>query len=525
MKLWWTSLALTVVLIPRCVFGHAAPASPAKIEGLGEVSFVISCSGAVRSEFNHGIALLHSFQYTMAASSFTQLVLREPSCAMGYWGEAMSLFQPLFELPNDETLRKGKQLITQAVKAGAKTDRERDYIRAAMVLYQQSPNLDQGARLRAFSSAMAEVYQRYPEDDDAAAFYALSLLPWYRDDQPQARTKALEILKVLFAKEPKHPGAAHYLIHAADTPELAHEALEAAHRYAQIAPSSAHALHMPSHIFSRLGLWEDSVDSNLASAAAAAEATRKGDNESEYQLHAMHYLLYAYLQMGKDTDARHLVDGVRDVPGIDDVDAASDGSVMKATFIMETQRWKEAEQLAPPIHADLFSKLRIHWVRAIAECRLGEADEAHKDVANLLEDFSRFRKQHPLAAPDNAQVLEAQAWLAHAQGKNSAAINKMQAASRVDEFSVDDESLPAFEMLGDLLLELHRPNAALDAYEASLKEAPNRFNSLWGAGRAAELSDSHDKAISYYTSLARGSDRRNTRPAFLAVKAFLAKNK
>ena len=444
---------------------------------------------------------------------------------MAFWGQAMSLFQPLFELPTDETLRKGKQLITQALETGAKTDRESEYIRAAMVLYQHVPNLDQGARLRAFSSTMAEVYQRYPDDSEAAAFYALSLLPWYRDDQPEARTKALTILKVLFAKEPTHPGAAHYLIHAADTPERAHEALEAAHRYAQIAPSSAHALHMPSHIFSRLGLWQDSVDSNLASAAAAAKATRKGDNESEYQLHAMHYLLYAYLQMGRDTDARHLVDGVRDVPGIDDVDAASDGSLMKATFIMETQRWKEAEQLAPPVRADLFSKMRIYWVRAIAECRLGEADEARKDVANLLDDFSRFRKQHALVSPDNAQVLEAQAWLAHAQGKNSEAVNKMRAASRVDEFSVDDESVPAYEMLGDLLLKVHRPNAALDAYEASLKEAPNRFNSLWGAGRAAELSNRHDKATSYYTSLAKVSDRRNTRPAFLAAKAFLAKNK
>ena len=229
--------------------------------------------------------------------------------------------------------------------------------------------------------------------------------------------------------------------------------------------------------------------------------------------------------MGRDTDARHLVDGVRDVPGIDDVDAASDGSLMKATFIMETQRWKEAEQLAPPVRADLFSKMRIYWVRAIAECRLGEADEARKDVANLLDDFSRFRKQHALVSPDNAQVLEAQAWLAHAQGKNSEAVNKMRAASRVDEFSVDDESVPAYEMLGDLLLKVHRPNAALDAYEASLKEAPNRFNSLWGAGRAAELSNRHDKATSYYTSLAKVSDRRNTRPAFLAAKAFLAKNK
>jgi len=444
---------------------------------------------------------------------------------MAFWGQAMSLFQPLFELPNDDTLRKGKELVAQAVKAGAKTDRERDYIHATVVLYQDAPKLEQGARLKAFSSAMAEVYERYSQDGEAGAFYALSLLPWYRDDQPQARAEALTILKVLFAKEPRHPGVAHYLIHAADTPELAHEGLEAAQRYAEIAPSSAHALHMPSHIFSRLGLWKDSVDSNLASAAAAAQATRKGDNQSEYQLHAMHHLLYAYLQMGRDSDARRVVDEVRDVPGIDDVDTASDGSLMNSIFLMETHQWNEAVQVASPVHADLSSKMRIHWMRAIAACRLGETDEARKDVANLLDDFSSLRKQNPLASPDNALVLEAEAWLAHAQGKDDDAVSKMHAAIRVDEFSVDDESLPAYEMLGDLQLELHRPDAALDAYEASLKEAPNRFNSLWGAGRAAELSNHHDEAVSYYTNLAKVSDSRNTRPAFLAAKAFLAKNK
>ena len=273
------------ILLGCTVVAQISSTPPGDDERLGVVSFPVSCSAATQPRFDRAVALLHSFQYAAAESAFAEIAKQDPHCAMAFWGQAMSLFQPLFELPTDETLRKGKQLITQALETGAKTDRESEYIRAAMVLYQHVPNLDQGARLRAFSSTMAEVYQRYPDDSEAAAFYALSLLPWYRDDQPEARTKALTILKVLFAKEPTHPGAAHYLIHAADTPERAHEALEAAHRYAQIAPSSAHALHMPSHIFSRLGLWQDSVDSNLASAAAAAKATRKGDNESEYQPH------------------------------------------------------------------------------------------------------------------------------------------------------------------------------------------------------------------------------------------------
>jgi hypothetical protein len=511
--LCWTALA------------QVSNARPGKLEGLGLVSFPVSCSAATQPRFDRAVALLHSFQYATAQSAFAEIARNDPPCAMAFWGQAMSLFQPLFELPDDDVLSKGKELVAQAVKTGAKTDRERAYIQATVVLYQDAPKYEQSARLKAFSSAIAEVYQRYPQDGEAAAFYAFSLLPWYRDDQPQARAKALTILKVLFAKEPGHPGVVHYLIHAADTPELAHEALEAAHRYTEIAPSSAHALHMPSHIFSHLGLWKDSIDSNLASGTAAAEATRKGENQSEYQLHAMHYLLYAYLQIGRDSDAKRLVDGVRDVPGVDEVDTASDGSLMTSIFLMETHQWKEAAQVAPPVHADLFSKMRIHWMRAIAECRLGEADKARTDVANLLDEFSGLRKQNPLASPDNALVLEAEAWLAHAQGKDDEAVSKMRAASRVDEFSIDDESLPAYEMLGDLQLELHRLDAALDAYEASLKEAPNRFNSLWGAGRAAELSNHYDKAMSYYTNLAKVSDPQNTRPAFLAAKAFLAKNK
>ena len=445
---------------------------------------------------------------------------------MAYWGEAISLFHPLFDWPSNETLKKGHAYMEQAVKIGAKTDRERDYIRAAAAFYQDNAKLDRGARFSAYSLAMAEVYQQYPQDGEAAAFYALSLLPWYREDQPEARLKALAILKALFAKEPDNPGAVHYLIHATDSLELAPQGLKAARRYAEIAPSSAHALHMPAHIFSRLGLWQDSVDSNLASVAAAADATKsKGDNESEYQLHAMHYLLYAYLQMASDIYAKQVVEDVRNVPGIDDVDIASDGSLMKAIYIMETKRWEDAAHLTPPGDADPFSKMRMHWARAIAECHLEKSDDARKDVDELGEDFSALRKENPSALPNNALVLEGEAWLAHAEGKNDEAVDKMRAAIKADEFSVDDESLPAYELLGDLLLDLHQPSAALEAYEAALIEAPNRFNSLHGAGLAAELTGNQEKAMSYYADLVKIADPRTSRPEFLAAKAFLLKNK
>ena len=520
------------LLLPTVIFlcfsseRQIGNSSSAKLERLGTVSFRVSCSAAVQPEFDRAVALLHSFQYATAGSSFAEIAKKDQQCAMAYWGEAMSLFHPLFDWPDKETLKKGNAYVDRAAKMRVTTDRERAYIRAAAVFYRDDPKLDRVARLNAYSSAMADAYRRYPEDGDAASFYALSLLPWYRDDQPQARLKALSILKALFAREPNNPGAVHYLIHAADSPELAPQGLEAARRYAEIAPSSAHALHMPAHIFSRLGLWQDSIDSNLASAAAAAEATKSNlDNESEYQLHAMHYLLYAYLQRASDIDARHVVEDVRNVPGIYDVDIASDGNFMKAIYIMETKRWEDAAQLVPTGDADPFSRMRIHWARTIAECHLGKTDDARKDVEHLHEDFSTLRETNPSAFPNNALVLEGEAWLAHARGNNDEAVDKMRAAIKADVFSVDDESLPAYELLGDLLLELQQPAPALEAYEAALKEAPNRFNSLHGAGLAAELTGNQQKAMLYYANLVKIADPRTSRPEFLAAKVFLQNNK
>lgn len=423
--------------------GQLGRASSPMLERLGKVSFPVSCSAAVQAEFDRAIALLHSFQYATAESAFAEIAQEDPHCAMAYWGEAMSLYHPLFDWPNNETLRKGNEFIQEALKGQMKTDRERDYIRAAARFYQDDPKLNRSARLSAYSRVMDEVYRRYPQDGEAAAFYALSLLPDYRDDQPKARTTALKILKELFAEEPDNPGAAHYLIHATDLPDLAPQGLEAARRYAEIAPSSAHALHMPSHIFTQLGLWRESIDSNLASAAAAAKATQeRHDNESEYQLHAMHYLLYAYLQTARDIDAGRVVEDVKHVPGIDEVDVASDGSLMKAIYVMETRHWEDAMQLEPSANTDLFTEMRIYWARAIAASHRRNADEAGSDVERLREAFSRFRKRNPSTAANNALVLEGEAWLALVQGKDHKALRKIRAATKANQFSVDDESLP-----------------------------------------------------------------------------------
>jgi hypothetical protein len=293
------------------------------VEKLGTVSFPISCSSAVRPEFARGVALLHSFQYALAEASFEHVAAQDFQCAMAYWGQAMGLYHQLWNWPDEETLKKGQLLVQQAVKAEAKTttDREIGYIKAAEDFYQSNPKLERAARISAYSAKMADLYHRYPEDSEVVAFYALSRLAMDREGVDGARMEAVTLLTDLLAREPDHPGAAHYLIHATDTPELATRGLVAARRYAEIAPASAHALHMPSHIFTHLGLWHDSIDSNLASAEAAAKATKTGkDNESGYQLHAAKYLEYAYLQLGRDSDARTVVEGVKDIPGIARVD-------------------------------------------------------------------------------------------------------------------------------------------------------------------------------------------------------------
>jgi hypothetical protein len=417
-------------------------------------------------------------------------------------------------------MSKGREYIQQAKKIGAKTERERLYIHAADDFFNTKAS-DQSSRVSIYSNDMAKIYKAYPDDGDAAAFYALSLISWTPSaDEKVNREKAISILKDLFARQPGHPGAAHYLIHATDTPELAPQGLEAARRYSQIAPASAHALHMPAHIFSRLGLWQEMIDSNIASVNAASEATRsKVDDESSYQLHAMKYLQYAYEQTGRNAQARRTIDSIKDVPGIKPGDIANDGDLMQALYALETHQWNLADAIAPDKVTAPFARMRAYWARAIAASHLGNKKQAERD-ADALRDLIRARHHDPSQDP---QMLEAQAWVAFAKGKADKAIKKMQEAVKHDDFGVDSSSLPASELLGDLLTALHRPAEALQAYEASLKIAPNRFNSLYGAGQAAELTGQDDKARQYYAALIKLADPQSDRPELQQVKVYLAK--
>ncbi|HLJ85284.1 MAG TPA: tetratricopeptide repeat protein [Candidatus Angelobacter sp.] len=523
-KHWFVFVSVVAIF---CSFAGAQEPQATQTGRLGKVSFPTSCSTEAQPIFDQGIALLHSFQYALANASFTQVLDKDPHCAMGYWGQAMILYHQLWDWPQKDTLAEGLSLMQKAARANAKTDRERDYIRAATTFFEGGAEKSKSDRVKAYSAAMADIYKKYPQDNDAAAFYALSLLSTRRDDKQEAGPQALAILKSLFAKEPDHPGAAHYLIHAADTPVFAPEGLAAARRYAQIAPDSAHALHMPAHIFTRLGMWQDSINSNLASARSAFAATKsRRDNESGYQLHAMHYLSYAYLQRGRNEEALKMVDGISEIPGIEPRNVANDGTVARALYLLETHQWQGFSQFSADRATNSFSRLRAYWALTIAQSHLGNVEGARASAEKLHQALAALRKENPESSPNNIWALGGEAWLAFAQGKTDEALSKMRSAvtAEEDDFSQDDYSLPAQELMGDLLLELHRPEPALTAYEASLKEAPNRFNSLYGAARAAELAGQSAKARTYYSALIKNADPLATRQEIQLAKTFLAEN-
>ena len=319
----WIALALAITLtglpcLPQATNATRDSAPRAAGDGeqrLGKVNFPTSCSAAVQGALENGLALLHSFQYDEAEQSFANAARRDSQCAMAYWGEAMALYQQLWDFPNARTLAQGRGDIDQAQKVEAKDGREAEYIEAAAAFY-QSANLKPVARVQAYSSWMEKLYKENPRDNEAGELYALSLISLAEMGVQNlaSRRKAIAILNPIFARYPDNPGAAHYLIHAADVPELAAEGLTAARAYAKIAPDSAHALHMPSHIFRRLGLWQETIDSNLASAAAAAKATEQHRGDASYQFHAMDFLDYAYLQSGQEAKARELVTELKNVP-------------------------------------------------------------------------------------------------------------------------------------------------------------------------------------------------------------------
>jgi tetratricopeptide (TPR) repeat protein len=486
---------------------------------LGTVNFPSSCTPEAQKTVERGVALLHSFQYQQLEQAFGEAARQDSHCAIAYWGEAMGLYHQLWDFPTATTLRAGRQYAQEAVKAGAKTDRERAYIEAAAAFYQDNPKLSHVDRRRAYAQAMAHLHQKFANDDDGAAFYALSLVALAEDgDNEMAnRKQAVAILQPLFQKHPDNPGMAHYLIHATDTPQLASQGLEAARAYAKIAPASSHALHMPSHIFIRLGLWQDCINSNLAAAAAAARATRAHLADSGYQFHAMDFLDYAYLQSGQLAKARELVEELKDVPGASAEEIADEQAMFAARNALELHQWKAAAALAIP-HIKLRWQDDTYFARAIGAARSGDVAGARQDLDKLKEIIAAreaHSKQMGNAGYPGTAIdrLEVEAWLSFGEGKTDAALHEIEkAVKREEDEGVTYSRIPAREMQADMLLELKRPAEALASYKAALRDSPRRFNSLYGAARAAELTGNTAEAREYYATLVQSCDPAADRP-------------
>jgi hypothetical protein len=498
---------------------------------LGRVDFPTSCSSKVQPTIEKGVALLHSFQYQQAKQVFTEAAAQEPSCAMAGWGEAMSLYHQLWDFPDAETLAEGRRYIDQAQKSAELTPRERAYLGAAAAFYQDDSKLDHAKRWRAYLGATEKLHQDFPADAEAAEFYALSLIsnPADAGDDLANREKAIAILDPLFRAEPNNPGAAHYLIHATDTSDLAPKGLDAARAYAKIAPDSSHALHMPSHILVRLGLWQETIDSNIAASASAARATEMHLSDPHYQIHALDFLDYAYIQTGQETKARQLVEDLHSVPGMADMkNMADEMAYFAARNALELHHWKEAAALPIP-DVKLAWQDTTYRARAIGAARIGDVEGARKATAKLAEAVAARaeddkKKGYYVPEDENIGLSEAKGWLAYAEGKSDEAIQILRsAADRQKVRGLDSIAIPAREMLADLLLELKRPAEAVEEYKMALKNSPDRFDSLYGAARAAQLAGNARDAQGYYAKLVEISAPTADRQELQEARVFIAK--
>ena len=504
-------------------------------EKLGKVHFPVSCSAAAQDQFHRAVALLHSFSLDEAAKAFAAIAQADPGCAMAHWGTAMTLFGNPFTWPlSGKALPDGWAAVEKAQAAQAKTQRERDYIGAVAAFYKDWEKVEHRTRALAYVNAMEELAQRYPEDTEASVFYALALdvtaLP--TDKIYANQLKAAKILEKVFAAQPDHPGVAHYLIHSYDFPPIAAQGLTAARRYASIAPSAPHALHMPSHIFTRRGLWEESIETNRRSAA-----TSKSHFDS---LHAMDYLEYAYLQGARDRDAKRVLDEIAAIKKVDREHfvTAYALAAIPARYALERGRWADAATLLPYPNERDFPWVNFPqgmaisvYARALGAARSGNASAVREEIERLqrLREAMIKAKIGYWAQQADIQIKVASAWAAFAAGNKQEALKLMREGADMEDASdkhpvTPGHVLPARELLGDMLLELKQPALALKEFEASHKLEPNRFRGLYGAARAAAQSGDMAKAKTYYEKLVVLSQNADTeRPEIKEAKAFLSK--
>ncbi|HJS87759.1 MAG TPA: hypothetical protein VJ779_20085 [Acetobacteraceae bacterium] len=540
--------ALALPLIPSAALAHDhdehAGLTAGQAQGkFGQVNFPVSCGAAAQKQFNQAVAILHSFWYEEALASFKAVADSDPGCAMAYWGQAMSVWYPLWYPPSEASLKAGADAVAKAREIGAKTDRERAYIDAIGAFYQDWDKRDHRTRSLAYEKAMEQVHLAHPDDREAAVFYALALLA---TALPTDRTyanqkKAGAILERVFAVEPDHPGVAHYLIHSYDNPSLAERGLPAARQYAAIAPAVPHALHMPSHIFTRLGLWQESIASNRAAEEAGQAFAAKQFGPGvlwDESLHAMDYSEYAYLQTGQDREAKAIVATLsayqKAAPGA--VPAAFALVAIPARYAVERRDWQAAAALSrPPVALD-WSRFPwllalVTYARGLGAAHTGDLDAARAELASLQSVPNAVGLTKSAYWTDQVEVQRRSiaAAIARAEGRREDALALMRSAAELE--AVADKApatpgavAPARELLGDMLFDMGQPAQALAEYERSLATAPNRYRGLAGAARAAQQVGDAEKARTYYQQLVRlCPSAESDRPELAAARQYLAK--
>jgi len=507
----FTGMAAALLAATSLSHAHEHSSDPAP-EKLGSVAFETSCSKQVAADFNRGVALIHSFWHDEAHRSFDKVAAADPECAMAYWGQAMASFHLYSSTPSENDLKDGRAALAHAATARKKTPREAAYLRAVETLYDGfNPSDYVGAATR-FANAMGDVAQKYPHDLEATTFYALALLASEKpgDTSLTNARKAVALLNPLLKQHPDHPGLAHYVIHACDNPQMSEAGVAAARTYAQIAPAAPHALHMPSHIFARRGLWEDDIRSNLASKAAADQPNIGGENK----LHAMEFLEYAYLQTGQFDKARAIADEAKTVKA-EEVHYNDYYLTVEARFpsllAIESQDWTTALNLQPIPGAHWYSHATTLLANAMAAGHLRDVDagaKAAKTFDTLTEKFPERLKAGTSAAHLRDEI---HAWAFVARGDTKNAIDLLRPiADRQEIVGKGEVELPAREMLAEMLLTEAKSREALDEYQRSLKSDPNRRNGLIGAAKAAERVGETKLAAEYYKKVNASSPSDST---------------
>ena len=516
----------------------SAFATMAGAQELGRVHFDTSCSSAAQEKFDRGLAMVHSFVYPDSVQAFTEAAAADPQCAIAYWGIAISHRPNPLILPlAPAVLKNGLEAVEKGKAIGAKTERERDWLATIEAYYKDYDKVDQTTRGLAYEKAMEQLVQKYPDDPEAPIFYALALnetaLP--SDKTYANQLKAGAILEKIAATRPDHPGMLHYLIHTYDYPPLAQRALDAANKYAGVAPAAQHAQHMPAHTYSMLGLWPQSVESNTKSRARAQEqAARLWPGAAHpSEPHHLDFAEYALLQMGKEQDAKQLRDESNAIKklGFEFLGSYTGLAAVPARFALERQAWNEAAALEPRNSKFPQAEAITYFARAIGSARGGDLAAAQEGVDKLKELRATLEKanQSYWAEQVEIQMLAAPAWIAQAKGQKEEALKFMRAAADLEDNSekhiaMENRLYPMRELLGDLLLEQQQPAQALNEYETSLQSTPNRLRGLYGAAKAAQGIGQSEKATTYFSKLAElTKDSDSDRVEIREAKASMAR--